>query len=149
MTDLVHTVALPYNCTINSVLQSKNLCSVSNLKLPLVRENKQSEYVGVLTSISSSWYSVIGGLPSLLGFSTIGFRTTWGINKNSWKDYRSSRWIKLNYTSRCRRTWRPLRYHDYPEIVFGLKEKLTILLRVQRFSWFGGTKGPERKEKRL
>lgn len=54
-----------------------------NFKLTIFSERNADvdEYLSVLTSISSSWYSIVGGLPSLFGFSIIGFRTTWGANQ--------------------------------------------------------------------
>lgn len=49
----------------------------------LVKENRDAdEHLSALTSISSSWYSTVGGFPSLFGFSIMGFRTTLGV---SWK----------------------------------------------------------------
>ena len=38
-----------------------------------------------LTRTSSSWYSIVGGFPSLLGFSTIGFFTIWDTDANKSK----------------------------------------------------------------
>ena len=38
-------------------------------------------------------------------------------------------------------TYGSLRYHDYPEIVLGLEEKLPVLLCVQGFSRFCRTEG--------
>lgn len=70
-THLIHAVALPNNGAINSVLGKKKM-----FKTKKKRDKDSGEPPTELTSISSSWYSIVGGLPSLFGFSIIGLRTT-------------------------------------------------------------------------